>query len=466
MASNNFLTSQNELLLHIFQALASPDGASLSACSRAFCDLVRRSPNLVAVKLLTVQEMRKEDGQEDEEWDEFYSAWGHKGEGQYEGVHRLRARICLGGQSTSAKMVLLKRRQHMHYNFHLACDAESDDLLRVGTGFCDAIGCPHLASVRACGPEVKTGGFLFIEWIDVKSEQDEGLDLFEQPNFMAMTVRKLLQQTALAGRWSLAVALPREPHEIPGFIQAGFVQAPELAWSEDLIALFASPSFLRSEIKSWEAAVSVPITYAPDTDDEAAEPSGIDADLHKLVASAAPEAEILKLIKEGASIEASCALHWCAANHACKQLEMLLRLTSSPEAAVNQPDRRGLTPLMLAAEAVSERFAPAKLSLDVFDQLLQSGADLSATDLTGLSVLGHFRQALRDINHDKLYYGHSSASIFADKAAVLETLLTPPRGPTAADNYMKDWPEFDEDLSSDNSLEEGEEEENSDGDDP
>lgn len=70
----------------------------------------------------------------------------------------------------------------------------------------------------------------------------------------------------------------------------------------------------------------------------------------ELVKNAGTEAEISALLKKGASIEDSYAIHCCAYNRNLQQLEMLLRLVPSTEKTVNRPDDCSLLPLMLAAK--------------------------------------------------------------------------------------------------------------------
>ena len=73
-------------------------------------------------------------------------------------------------------------------------------------------------------------------------------------------------------------------------------------------------------------------------------------DLLELVKNEGAEAQISALLKKGASIEDSYAIHCCAYNRSLQQLEMLLRLVPSTEKAVNRPDGCSLLPLMLAAK--------------------------------------------------------------------------------------------------------------------
>ena len=126
---------QDEILLRVLRSLSVQDGAVASAISVAFRNLVVRSPQLAAVRLITPEEMRQEMRQEEdlEDFDDlesvnFYTNLGHKGAAEIDGVHVLKASICLAGYRSEARMTLLERGRGLHYNFHEACDAESADL--------------------------------------------------------------------------------------------------------------------------------------------------------------------------------------------------------------------------------------------------------------------------------------------------------------------------------------------------
>ena len=204
------LLTGDETLLHVLSHLSVRDGAVASAVSVAFRHAVLRTPQLAAVRLVTPKEMMNKDR---EEWSDMefldlqdlFTELGRKGAAAYDGVHVLNARISLAGHQSHAEMVLLERRKGLRYNFHEACDAESQDLQVVGTSFCDARGRVRLASVKACGPEVMTGGFLYVDCLVEKNSK-----LFRQPEVGPVVVRKLLQETTLKGRWSLAVVIPSE----------------------------------------------------------------------------------------------------------------------------------------------------------------------------------------------------------------------------------------------------------------
>lgn len=145
--------------------------------------------------------------------EDFFTGLGAKGAAEFRGVHVCRAGICLAGHRADAQLVLLERRQPMRYHFHEACDAESADLELVGTRFCDARGRVRLGCVKACGPEVMSGGFLYIEDIGHKSLA------FKEPDVGAVVTRKLLQETVLRGKWSIAVVIPNDA-ELLWFLQA------------------------------------------------------------------------------------------------------------------------------------------------------------------------------------------------------------------------------------------------------
>ena len=444
----------DEIVLRVLLNLPQTDGAAVSTVSVAFRGLVRRTPQLAVVQVVRGQEMIREDRDEDPESSDdgfdqhYYTELGHKGEALFDGVHVMRSRVCLAGERTQAKMVLLQRPKNgTRYNFHEACDAESADLQLVGTSFCDSRGRIRLSSVKACG-EVMSGGFLYIEQVG-----EENSAIFEQKDAGAVVIRKLLRDTILRGRWSVAVVMPSE-RELPWFFQAGFVQAKELALQGAGIILFAVPSFLEIPMKSAKEAESTAVLQ-PKT---GSPPSGINKDLLELVQNKGTEAQVSNLIKQGASIEASCAIHCCAYNRDMEELEILLRLTS-PEKAVNQPDESGLTPLALAAKAAVGALSRSVLSvpIEVCARLIEARADVSAVDAAGLTALGHMWKALRDARDFNACFGLDCVMVAYDSDE-LEKLLMPPSGPTAADELMQE-------LSSGSEREEEEEEEDFDDDD-
>lgn len=434
----------DEIVLRVLLNLLQTDGAAVSTVSVAFRGLVRRTPQLAVVQVVRGREMIREDLGHDFTQD-CYTELGHKGSAEFDGVHVMRARVCLAGERTQAKMVLLQRPKNgTRYNFHEACDAESADLELVGTSFCDSRGRIRLSSVKACG-EVMSGGFLYIEKVG-----EENSAIFEQKDAGAVVIRKLLRDTILRGRWSVAVVIPSE-RELPWFFQAGFVQAKELALQGAGIILFAVPSFLEIPMKSAREAESTAVlklkTGSP--------PSGINKDLLELVRNKGTEAQVSNLINQGASIEASCAIHCRAYNRDMEELEILLRLTS-PEKAVNQPDESGLTPLTLAAKAAVGALSMSVLSVptEVCARLIEARADVSAVDAAGLTALGHMWKALRDARDFNACFGLDGVMVamVAYDGDELEKLLMPPSGPTAADELMQE-------LSSGSEREEEEEEE-------
>lgn len=428
------LLAGDETLLQVLSHLPVRDGAVASAVSVAFRHAVLRTPQLAAVRLVTPKEMMNKDG---EEWSrdmefldlkEFFTELGRKGAAEYDGVHVLNARISLAGHRSHADMVLLERRKGLRYNFHEACDAESQDLEVVGTSFCDARGRVRLASVKACGSEVMTGGFLYIDRLAEGNSK-----LFRQPEVGPVVVRKLLQETTLKGRWSLAVVIPSE-EELLWFLQAGFVQARELAVEGPrIVCLFAVPSFLEHQMKSTNEAKMVEILEPKDLQPL----SQINQDLLELVKNEGTEAQISALLKKGASIEDSYAIHCCAYNRSLQQLEMLLRLVPSTEKAVNRPDDCSLLPLMLAAKGACGSLSRDTLSVptEVCARLIEARADVSAVDAAGLTALGHLRKALREVRDFNGCFGLIAMEHDGDE---LEKLLMPPSGPTAADEQMID----------------------------
>ena len=422
------LLEGEETLLRVLSHLAPRDVAVASAVSVAFRGSLRRLDQSVTVRLQTPEEMMDEEPPEsDEDINDikfYYTELGHVGAAEVEGVHVLKARISLAGYQTHAEMVLLERRKNLRYNFHEACDAESAELELVGTSFCDARGRIRLASVKACGPEVSSGGFLYIGTL--------GDDEFQRPNLGAVVIRKLLQDTVLKGRWTVAVVIPSDT-ELRCFLQAGFVQAKELALQGHGVVLFAVPSFLDHEMKSLREARSVPILEPMDGEP----PSGINKDLLELVKNEGTEAQIRDLLAKGASIEASHAIHCCVYNGDLERLEILLRLTPSPKEGVNQPDGSGLVPLMLAAKGACGVLSRFNRSVPTAccARLIAAGAEVCAVDAEGCTALGHLWRKLRDLQDFEGCFGLEMGEY---DSSDLEKLLMPPSGPTTADEQLID----------------------------
>ena len=95
-------------------------------------------------------------------------------------------------------------------------------------------------------------------------------------------------------------------------------------------------------------------------------------DLLELVKNEGTEAQICALLKKGASIEDSHAIHCCAYNRSLQHLEMLLRLVPSAEKAVNQPDDCSLLPLMLAAKGACGSLSRDTLLAGAFHSFLET----------------------------------------------------------------------------------------------
>lgn len=186
--------------------------------------------------------------------------------------------------------------------FHEACDAISDELQETGCTFCDTRGRPRLDSVKQAMKNNDTKGYiLYINTFELVSD-------YRNSTWVgAKALRSLLEETKLAGTWSLAVYIPsgstqfneeeskksdevrrkrreasdkslvRTPDEIKEekewnrhfdaltkqdmrqFFRAGFQQAKETVFDSDCFYVFCVPSFLDNAVLSHEEALTVEI---------------------------------------------------------------------------------------------------------------------------------------------------------------------------------------------------------------
>ena len=72
-------------------------------------------------------------------------------------------------------------------------------------------------------------------------------------------------------------------------------------------------------------------------------------------------------------------------------------------------------------------------------RLIEARADVSAVDDAGLTALGHMWKAFRDARDFMACHGVDCVSV--NDVDVLEKLLMPPSGPTAADELMQELSE-------------------------
>ena len=143
---------------------------------------------------------------------------------------------------------------------------------------------------------------------------------------------------------------------------------------------------------------------------------------------------VMQLVREGADINRSNALHACAANGMTPLFGPLVR----QGALVNAKDEQNLTPLMLAARHApgkTTRFNPTPPS-DGIRALLDLGANKDITDGVGHTALGHFYDAVRGYSDMFECFGSSRAKAPPDPT--IEGLLLPSGGPTVVDKRCKE----------------------------
>jgi hypothetical protein len=140
-----------------------------------------------------------------------------------------------------------------------------------------------------------------------------------------------------------------------------------------------------------------------------------------------------QLVESVRNIEESCALH-LACEQNCPQSVYSI-LYQHPD-AINQPDRNGYTPLIVAAvNAVCRKGNDGIEETLVIDILLSKGADKDTTDPDGLTAYGHFHRAMRkyQLYVNAAYGRHCDFSITHPTDQVIERKLLPSRGPTVND---------------------------------
>ena len=139
---------------------------------------------------------------------------------------------------------------------------------------------------------------------------------------------------------------------------------------------------------------------------------------------------------EGASVEASHALHCCASRHVAEYIELLLEFVPPEKRvqAINGTDSGLHTPLMCAACRPGEN----EMKLRICTLLINLGADVSMVEPSGMTALGVFRssrQSVIDYNHT---FGLQTQAENLATIAQLETILKPPNGGTEADKALLD----------------------------
>jgi hypothetical protein len=172
------------------------------------------------------------------------------------------------------------------------------------------------------------------------------------------------------------------------------------------------------------------------------------------------KAEVDNMIRDGASIQNSNAIHACAANMTPEYIDLLLEFVpddvNERRSVLNNPDSAGLTPLMAAAATATSSSAVSIASnarFQMAEKLIDLGADKNITDASGETALGKYRRMKRSMTDFRNMFGlqqhhHHRADTDSDhrEHSRLGQLLRPFGGPTAADTAYLD----DDDSSNDN----------------
>ena len=370
---------------------------------------------------------------------------GQQCDGESDDMLHFHAKILsAGAEIGSIEMILVERNRRI--DFHSLVDYYDDELADVGFKFCDRAGKPRLGAVKAAGDN-GTGGFLYIKKFKIDPEYRSN----GATDAGATALRLLLTTGRLAERWSLAVYIPecigsmdeselaaydraldrqreqrdayyRSGCEEPApwiedprkaflantiadarkFIRAGFMQATDHV-NDALFYFFATPRLLRGDMMDHEAALAVPFCAAPEGAGQT--PTGRDWELFCLArkfASPAPPSEALPaaqneafaasvdvLLRSGAAIASSHALHCCAAigtptSHVA--MRMLLDRVQHKAVALSAKDPDGKTPLMVAAGANRGD------TIGTVSILLGYGADKCQVGHAGKTAHDFFRQ--------------------------------------------------------------------------
>jgi hypothetical protein len=168
------------------------------------------------------------------------------------------------------------------------------------------------------------------------------------------------------------------------------------------------------------------------------------------------KAEIGRLVgasKDGASaaIKNSNSLHACAAQMTPEYIDLLLEFVPRAEhhSLLNMFDSDGSTPLMVVAS--QSRFSDKpELRFRTAERLLELGADKNIADASGETALGRYRdmkRAMTDLQ-DPCDVEEDQEKV-AREHALMERLLWPLDGPTAADDACLDEDEDDDDDEED-----------------
>ncbi|KAJ1457021.1 hypothetical protein M885DRAFT_516652 [Pelagophyceae sp. CCMP2097] len=444
----------------------------------------------------------KEEGEADDFETYFYEHHTDFGSKREYDVQKIWAKIFFRGAAAGHATLTLVPRGG---NFHAACDAESGELQEVGVTFFARNGrTPRLEAVKALGPEVGRGAFVYMDSFRIDDAVKDA-----RSDVATEALRQLFSHEALAGEWGLCVYIPEaEPHLTPAernkiedisrrelerfmsdfserpytraapddarahealvepgirrdataFLRVGFQQADEVLRDGKTPYLFASPSALLQTPLGHDAATALVLAKPPAP---AEPPTGADLELREYCAAqfgrgayggtAGVDADFVAkvggLVNRGASVVRSNVLHCAAAQDASDHFELLLALGGP--GAIDGPDANGYTPLMVAAGlSAGKGGSQVPPSTKTLVKLLERGANKAPISINGKTALGIFWESVRGSND---YYKTFGIVYKYDREGFItavEALLRPPNGPTPADQQAKDEDEDEDDDGS------------------
>jgi len=163
----------------------------------------------------------------------------------------------------------------------------------------------------------------------------------------------------------------------------------------------------------------------------------------------------------------SSAIHACADHMAEPYIQFLLDLLPSENErtiAMNYPNEKGYTPLMVAAASKSLGDSEENKRYEMCSFLMQKGAVRNIQNRRGLTALGVFRESLMSKKDFALTFGFSAFERANGQLAnELETLLMPIGGASPADDAaMEDDDEEDDDEEDDDEEDDAEEDDEED----
>ena len=193
---------------------AKGDGASAKKAKKAKKAKAggAAASSAIRVTLKSVAELAAEEGLGEEDLAEFTGDLGMVQENPC--TQHVYATIWAGAAKIGSAQLMLVDRDHLDgVHFHEVCD-ETSELYTTGTAFCSASGRAKPACVVQTGEAASAGGFLYIGRITIDADRRAGGG-DASSGIGAAALRLLLLQTALAGRWTLAVYIPDSNEFMP-----------------------------------------------------------------------------------------------------------------------------------------------------------------------------------------------------------------------------------------------------------